>query len=78
MEEVDPLSAEPADRVEDFPVLTRGTSAKARPEAWDATDVDSSRSGSFDVADDQCGMKVGTDALVLGCWAGENWTVGRG
>ena len=26
----------------------------------------------FDVADDQCGMKVGTDALVLGCWAGEN------
>ena len=25
----------------------------------------------FDVADDQCGMKVGTDALVLGCWAGE-------
>ena len=26
----------------------------------------------FDVADDQCGMKVGTDALVLGCWAGED------
>ena len=26
----------------------------------------------FDVADEQCGMKVGTDALVLGCWAGEN------
>ena len=26
----------------------------------------------FDVADDQCGMKVGTDALVLGCWAGDN------
>ena len=26
----------------------------------------------FDVADDKCGMKVGTDALVLGCWAGEN------
>ena len=25
----------------------------------------------FDIADDQCGMKVGTDALVLGCWAGE-------
>ena len=25
----------------------------------------------FDVADDQCGMKVGTDALILGCWAGE-------
>ncbi len=26
----------------------------------------------FDVADDQCGMKVGTDALVMGCWAGES------
>lgn len=25
----------------------------------------------FDISDDQCGMKVGTDALVLGCWAGE-------
>ena len=26
----------------------------------------------FEVADDQCGMKVGTDALILGCWAGED------
>ena len=26
----------------------------------------------FQVADDKCGMKVGTVALVLGCWAGEN------
>ena len=26
----------------------------------------------FDVADDLCGMKVGTDALILGCWAGED------
>ena len=26
----------------------------------------------FDVADDLCGMRVGTDALILGCWAGED------
>ena len=31
----------------------------------------------FQVSDDACGMKVGTDALILGSWAGE-WTVGQG
>ena len=31
----------------------------------------------FQVSDDACGMKVGTDALILGSWAGE-WMVGQG
>ncbi len=31
----------------------------------------------FQVSDDACGMKVGTDALVLGSWAGE-WTLKQG
>ena len=28
----------------------------------------------FVVRDDACGMKVGTDALILGAWAGESMT----
>jgi tRNA1Val (adenine37-N6)-methyltransferase len=28
----------------------------------------------FAVADDRCAMKVGTDALILGAWAGRRWS----
>jgi tRNA1Val (adenine37-N6)-methyltransferase len=28
----------------------------------------------FAVADDRCAMKVGTDALILGAWAGQHWS----
>jgi tRNA1Val (adenine37-N6)-methyltransferase len=27
----------------------------------------------FSIADDRCAMKVGTDALLLGAWAGRHW-----